>query len=298
MADKDLFTLVLKKKWDHVIERAGIFPEESSVAYSFTFKNGVTIYTLPIHIACMKRAPLEPILALIAAEPRNCEFIDGIGRTPLHNALRYGSTHRVISVLIAIHPKAVFLKASDGKLPIHLACLNATSKSEDIPIIKHLLWVNPGSIHDVDVTGSSPKDYAIQNPNTDLGNEIICILNNFEVECSNIDRRNDFENDDRRNDFSRKNQPSTNNTLGLLVPYESIPMPNNETPKAQTDIRIKQCIVCMEKNVSMVFVPCGHPCLCDSCASDEAMNRMKWKCPECRSLVSEVIRFFGRVTID
>lgn len=313
---KDLFRLVREKKWDHVIERAGIFPEESFVAYSFTFKNGITIHTLPIHIACMKNAPLRTILALIAADPKTCDFIDEIGRAPLHNAVRYGSVYRVVSVLIATSPMAAFVKAYDGALPIHLACLYATNTVEYIPIIKHLLWIHPKSLTEEDFSGCIPRDYARQNPFTGVRERIFALLDEFEAEIS--ESVSDINSG--RSDFVGFRSTTGGSEIGLerirmsSTPYSSPYNTIESNEESRSDIhheeesknqsndsimsKTKLCVVCMEGIVSNVMVPCGHPSLCDACSSYSNMMKMKWKCPECRSNVNEVVRIFGRIAID
>ena len=57
----------------------------------------------------------------------------------------------------------------------------------------------------------------------------------------------------------------------------------------------KQCVICMERPVCKVLVPCGHPCLCNVCSRDEALGQLRQKCPECRQVFTQVIRFFGTV---
>ena len=65
----------------------------------------------------------------------------------------------------------------------------------------------------------------------------------------------------------------------------------NEVPMA--DSTTKQCVVCMDNNVSHVLVPCGHLCLCHDCASDTSLSRMGMKCPECRTDISQAMKIFG-----
>ena len=45
----------------------------------------------------------------------------------------------------------------------------------------------------------------------------------------------------------------------------------------------KLCVVCQEKEVSMILLPCRHACLCDSCSS-----HITHKCPMCRAFVTSV----------
>ena len=46
------------------------------------------------------------------------------------------------------------------------------------------------------------------------------------------------------------------------------------------------CKVCMDSEVSIVFLPCGHLCCCPSCAP--ALRN----CPICRQLIRGTVRIF------
>ena len=73
-------------------------------------------------------------------------------------------------------------------------------------------------------------------------------------------------------------------------------------PQAQTNdspSKFKECVVCLERRVSHVLVPCGHPCLCEVCATPQGLNKLRSKrCPECRVEFREAIRFYGTVVED
>ena len=51
------------------------------------------------------------------------------------------------------------------------------------------------------------------------------------------------------------------------------PMPEPVTPGAD-----EQCVVCLDATMSHTFVPCGHYCVCESCA-DEIMAQPRAKVP-------------------
>ena len=91
----NLFALIRKRKWASVIQDLGIFPDEANVPTKQTFNCGTAISCLPIHLACMRQPPLQVIAALIAASPSSLEVKDGIGRLPLHNAIRYRAPAKV-----------------------------------------------------------------------------------------------------------------------------------------------------------------------------------------------------------
>lgn len=48
----------------------------------------------------------------------------------------------------------------------------------------------------------------------------------------------------------------------------------------------RTCKVCMDKEVNIVFIPCGHLVVCRECAPSLR------KCPICRGLVKGTVRTF------
>lgn len=52
------------------------------------------------------------------------------------------------------------------------------------------------------------------------------------------------------------------------------------------------CTVCMDARVTSVCVPCGHYCLCDSCAVDLCKHCMVARCPICRQGIEKVIKVY------
>ena len=65
------------------------------------------------------------------------------------------------------------------------------------------------------------------------------------------------------------------------------------TPGTPTTATTKQCVVCMERPVRKILVPCGHACLCEHCSSGPQLAALHFKCPECRQQFSQAMRFFG-----
>ena len=56
---------------------------------------------------------------------------------------------------------------------------------------------------------------------------------------------------------------------------------------------VAMCCICFEKEVKYVLVPCGHPCLCEDCASMGLKE-----CPICRSCSARPMRFYGTLIED
>ena len=59
-----------------------------------------------------------------------------------------------------------------------------------------------------------------------------------------------------------------------------------ELKKQKQEQEHKNCKICMDKEISMVFVPCGHLISCGKCA-----NALK-QCPLCRKPIKEAIKTY------
>eukprot|EP00026_Physarum_polycephalum_P003216 Phypoly_transcript_03226.p1 GENE.Phypoly_transcript_03226~~Phypoly_transcript_03226.p1 ORF type:complete len:573 (+),score=69.27 Phypoly_transcript_03226:161-1720(+) len=53
------------------------------------------------------------------------------------------------------------------------------------------------------------------------------------------------------------------------------------------------CVVCEDKPINVVLVPCGHQIMCADCSSQQE-NRRSNTCPSCRANVTTRVKTFGR----
>ncbi|KAI1232031.1 hypothetical protein IHE44_0007079, partial [Lamprotornis superbus] len=71
------------------------------------------------------------------------------------------------------------------------------------------------------------------------------------------------------------------------APLEEPPSPAAPTaPALQWDEKKSECVVCMEQEPQMIFLPCGHVCCCQGCC--ERLH----SCPLCRQDIAQRIRIF------
>ncbi|KAF1662949.1 E3 ubiquitin-protein ligase LRSAM1, partial [Aptenodytes patagonicus] len=71
------------------------------------------------------------------------------------------------------------------------------------------------------------------------------------------------------------------------APFEEPPSPVVPTaPLLQWDEKKSECVVCMEQETQVIFLPCGHVCCCQTCC--ERLHT----CPLCRKDVAQRIRIF------
>ncbi|XP_064026944.1 E3 ubiquitin-protein ligase LRSAM1 isoform X2 [Pogoniulus pusillus] len=71
------------------------------------------------------------------------------------------------------------------------------------------------------------------------------------------------------------------------APLEEPPSPVVPTaPPLRWDEKKAECVVCMEQEPQMIFLPCGHVCCCQTCC-----ERLQ-TCPLCRKDIAQRIRIF------
>ncbi|NXH46515.1 LRSM1 ligase, partial [Dicaeum eximium] len=74
---------------------------------------------------------------------------------------------------------------------------------------------------------------------------------------------------------------------GPSAPLEEPPSPAAPTaPPLQWDEKKSECVVCMEQEPQMIFLPCGHVCCCQGCC--ERLH----SCPLCRQDIAQRVRIF------
>lgn len=89
-----------------------------------------------------------------------------------------------------------------------------------------------------------------------------------------------------RNDHSQR--PAENGDAILAVsecipPAFSPEIGENNTPMQSNP---NECKICFDGAIECVFMPCRHACCCGKCSTDLE------KCPVCRGLIDEMIKFF------
>ena len=76
--------------------------------------------------------------------------------------------------------------------------------------------------------------------------------------------------------LERSPEPSAPSTPHVPAPSE---------PSTST-MREAECLICMEQERTMAFVPCGHKCCCPPCSKTQV------NCPVCRTPVQQAIKIY------
>lgn len=78
-----------------------------------------------------------------------------------------------------------------------------------------------------------------------------------------------------------------------IIPREELmAMVNEARNKKDPCERQKKCVICWERKVEVIFVPCGHSCLCLFCSKQADLMAESYndQCPICRSNFREKVR--------
>ncbi|XP_038193444.1 E3 ubiquitin-protein ligase LRSAM1 isoform X2 [Arvicola amphibius] len=85
-------------------------------------------------------------------------------------------------------------------------------------------------------------------------------------------------------------KPSKDEVLGVLeppaAPQEAPESVRPSAPPAELDTPTSECVVCLEREAQMVFLPCGHVCCCQQCCQPLRT------CPLCRQEISQRLRIY------
>ena len=78
--------------------------------------------------------------------------------------------------------------------------------------------------------------------------------------------------------------------LGVVPPVASAPPPPEEAEESL-------CVVCLDAPRWYAMVPCGHQCVCETCAKEFKPKTVKKRktrkdCPVCRAKIDQTIRVF------
>jgi hypothetical protein len=76
--------------------------------------------------------------------------------------------------------------------------------------------------------------------------------------------------------------PSQSSQPGMMLPE---PVSQSEAPDSET------CVVCLAARKTHAFLPCGHTCMCQSCA--ELLMKRQETCPVCRQTPERAMHIFA-----
>ena len=80
---------------------------------------------------------------------------------------------------------------------------------------------------------------------------------------------------------------------GNLDTAEAEVMDRNELMAGDSEMEARLCVICWDAPKTHIMLPCGHKCVCQSCAADfSCTSKGCQSCPLCRNRVEKVTRVF------
>jgi len=123
----ELYSLIEAREWDAAVKRLLEAPEEGSTwVGSCMQKENAKI--LPLHLACMMRAPLLLVAVLIQAYPDGIKKKSPAGKLPIHFACEKRADHRVISLLLYSWPESFHARDKQENTCVQSALLSQNGK--------------------------------------------------------------------------------------------------------------------------------------------------------------------------
>jgi len=154
----DVFKLIKCEKWGQLLDF--LHNNEDAAAEWVTEHNPdgtVRWRSLPIHLACEKKPPVEALYNLLSLYPESIGKKNYGGDMPLHIACREVASKEVINFMILRDSfESTNERDCEGRFPLHLASRNGT----DIKVIKDLLEVNSRAARTPDDFGLLPLHWA------------------------------------------------------------------------------------------------------------------------------------------
>lgn len=264
-------------------------------------ESGVWGTATSLHITCLHSPPVDIVNTLLSIEPGLATSrSEPWGECPVHNAVRCSASSGTSAVspalrtLIEACPEAVsFVSYAQygSRTPLHLAC-SMRAHPKIISILRNADPISALSTRD----GDGKTAWEIANAHKGP----LSLVWRRKVKAI-LDIRPFTEPPLSRTAESRSDQPSMPNpahddtdgrdesTSGAnLLPS----FVQTERPE-QIPVGEDVCVVCWEGRANYVIVPCGHLCLCTTCASHSIFKgSMDSKCPVCKQPADQTVRVY------
>jgi len=117
----ELYKHIEKREWESALQRITETPiEVMSWVSRHEIENPSKLRwrLLPLHAACVFRAPVAVVESLLMAYPESAQMKDDQGMLPIHLACRNGASKGVVMMLLDYFPDSVEMKDKKGRTPL------------------------------------------------------------------------------------------------------------------------------------------------------------------------------------
>jgi len=229
----------------------------------------------PLHYAAFGKASIAEFNCLLKGYPDASTLHEVNGWTPLHVAVKMGCDYDVLKRLVECDPKGLTRKTSKGVTALQLArTFHGSGSSTE----RHILALQAAL--------DAVYDQALGQISLSTVADALC---DHEVCLSKADCSDSTATETTVSDESEQ---SVSSSLDLEDSEKRGQSWRSSDPVA--DIYAHECVICMEGRRSHAFVPCGHMCVCETCAlSPEARNsKLGMRCPVCRKKAFIVMKVY------
>ena len=154
-APTELYTLIEAKEWDDALRHILQAPDEASTWVGSCQKKADARF-LPLHTACLLRAPLLLIAVLIQTYPDAVRKKSNVGKLPIHYACERRADHRVVAFLVHTWPESLHVKDDKDNTPTKCALLSKPSP-ERTRILETLVALEE-KVEEPDMEEDCPQD--------------------------------------------------------------------------------------------------------------------------------------------
>lgn len=96
---------------------------------------------LPLHLACRHSAPPDLVKGLVMVHPAGARVADDVGQLPLHQACLFGGSRLAFTYLLQAFPHAVLFKDDKSKTPVQYAKANPTLRKETVELLEMVHYI-------------------------------------------------------------------------------------------------------------------------------------------------------------
>lgn len=95
-------------------------------------------------------------------------------------------------------------------------------------------------------------------------------------------------------DFFRPNPVSFAKQLSSVSDKNYYQQFSNDEAKFESDDDDEMCVICFENIIDTAILPCGHTCMCETCAINylNSPKNFDTGCPYCRTRISQIVKTY------
>jgi hypothetical protein len=224
----------------------------------------------PLHYASFGKA-LPPTFDFLLKEyPEAAEVGEIHGWTPLHVAVKMGCSYNILKLLVEIYPMGLGGRTKKGATVVHIA-RNFHGPDSTMEAQLYALQSALDAVYDLErgrLSLGTVADALCEEDERRV-RTMACQLNESIATISTASDESELSDEQSMDgDTQERDSADVRSSLAVDEPIEES----------------QCCVICMESKRTHAFVPCGHMCVCQSCAHLPSLRDSQngKRCPVCR----------------